>query len=186
LRLPNGDPLVVLAVHFPSQGAKTEFRRVAVEKLLSVIKSFPAQTKILVGGDFNITAKEEWKHKYVENILGKEMTVSHLVGCHDCAGTIYYKRDKTWSFFDILLFSRSLTGGVASDAVASSRASSWRLDPKSIHIVNSSVYQVNRYGTPARFGTGKGPLGVSDHWPMYAEIKLMPPKSLEQKIGAQR
>lgn len=163
LRLPNGDPLVVLSLHFPSQGAPTAFRKLAVDKLLAIAAGFPKGTNILVGGDFNITAKEEWKEKYVENRLAKEFTVSHYVGCKGCVGTIYYSRDNTWSFFDILLFSKSLSSGGTSP---------WRLDPASIHIVNSSVYQINRYGKPARFGNGRGPVGVSDHWPMYAELKL--------------
>ena len=50
----------------------------------------------------------------------------------------------------------------------------WQVDPDSIRLMNHSVYQTNRFGTPARFGSGKASVGVSDHWPVYAEIKLRP------------
>jgi endonuclease/exonuclease/phosphatase family metal-dependent hydrolase len=162
LRLPNGETLYVFAVHFPSQGAPTPFRKVAVQELLDIAGRLPAGSQILVGGDFNITSKEEFKEKIFKNQVSKEFAVSHLVGCHDCAGTIYYPKDGTWSFFDVLLFSKSLSTG----------GGSWRLDPSSIKVVNSSVYQVRNNGTPSRFGTGGGETGVSDHWPMYAELHL--------------
>jgi endonuclease/exonuclease/phosphatase family metal-dependent hydrolase len=162
LKMPNGDKLAVFAIHFPSQGAPTEFRRVALEQLVALSKKVPADMQVLIGGDFNITAVEDGKHKYFQKIAAPEFTISHFVGCEKCAGSIYYPRNKTWSFFDVLMFSKDFSNG----------KSAWQLDTGSIHLVNSSIYQTSRYGTPARFGSGKGPVGVSDHWPMYAELKL--------------
>jgi hypothetical protein len=164
LKLPNGDKLAVFAVHFPSQGAPTQYRREAMKALMEVTSKVPKDTKVIVGGDFNITAKEDWKYKYFREIAGKDFAISHELGCHDCAGSIYYNRDKTWSFFDVIMFSKNMVNG--EDA--------WQVDPDSIQLMNKSVYQTNRYGTPARFGSGKASVGVSDHWPMYAEIKLRP------------
>ncbi|NJL25331.1 MAG: hypothetical protein HC902_09225 [Calothrix sp. SM1_5_4] len=46
------------------------------------------------------------------------------------------------------------------------------MNADSIRIVNSSVYQTDFAGRPAKFRTGHGSVGVSDHWPMYAELKL--------------
>ena len=46
----------------------------------------------------------------------------------------------------------------------------WKVDPASIRLPHASRYQVNKWGSPARFEGGKYPEGVSDHWPMYAEI----------------
>lgn len=171
LRLPNGDRLVVFAVHFPSQGAPTELRKIAVEKLIELAAKVPAGSQVLMGGDFNITGKEDWKHKYYSKTL-KDFTVSHLVGCNDCVGTIYFPPEKTWSFFDVLMVPNAMTNG----------SSNWQLNKESIRLVNSSVYQTNRWGSPARFGNGKGSVGVSDHWPLYAEIVLAKPS---QTVGAQ-
>lgn len=168
LRLPNGDPLAVFAVHFPSQGAPTEFRKLAIQNLLDATGRVPAGYNVIVGGDFNITSKEDFKQRYFQNVLAKEFAVSHLVGCKTCAGTTFYNRDKTWSFFDVLLFSKSLTGPT----------SPWLLDADSIRIVNSSIYQVRFDGGPARFRSGGGATGVSDHWPMYAELILNEPKAV--------
>ncbi len=167
LRLPNGDKLAVFGVHFPSQGAETVFRKVAVQTLMDVTAKVEPGTAVIVGGDFNITAKEEHKQKYYRDVVAKNFAVSHLVGCQDCAGTTYWHEDRTWSFFDVLLFSRELT----------EKPFSWRLDPSTIRLANKSKYQINRYGSPAKFGSGKGSVGVTDHFPMYAEIKLVPLKT---------
>lgn len=162
LRLPTGGEIATLSVHFPAQGAPTGHRKAAAQALVEVAKNIPAGIPVIVGGDFNITSTEDWQNKYFKNILAEQFLVSHLEGCKGCAGTTYYPKDKTWSFFDVLLFSKDLKG----------KNSQWRLNKDSIRIVNSSVYQFNRWGTPARFGTGKGAVGVSDHWPVYAELEL--------------
>lgn len=164
LKLPNNETLAVFAVHFPSQGAPTIYRKVAMQQLMEITSKVPAGMEVIVGGDFNITSTEDWKQKYYREIAEPKFAISHVIGCRDCPGSTYYPRDKTWSFFDVLLFSRDMYAG----------QSAWQVDPDSIRLVNSSVYQISRYGTPARFGSGKGSVGVSDHWPMYAEIKLRP------------
>lgn len=169
LKLPNGDKLAVFAVHFPSQGAPTIFRKAAMNELMEVTSKVPAGTQVLVGGDFNITSREDWQQKYFRDIAGKRFAISHMIGCTDCAGTTYFPPDKTWSFFDVLMVSKDMYQGNAN----------WQIDPASVQIMNHSIYQVNRYGTPARFGSGKGSVGVSDHWPMYAELKLKPVESAE-------
>lgn len=171
LQMPNGQQMAVFAVHLPAQGAESIHRKVGLKTLLKLTDAVEAGTPVLVGGDFNITSKEDWKHKYFRDMVSPHLAVSHMIGCDGCAGTIYFPPDQTWSFFDVLLFSKDLTSATAP----------WQVDPKSIKIVNSSLYQRNRYGTPARFGKGYGNTGVSDHWPMYAEIVLKAPT----KLGAQ-
>ncbi len=168
LRLPNGDKLAVFGVHFPSQGAETIHRKVAVETLMDVTAKVEPGTAVIVGGDFNITAKEEHKQKYYRDIVAPKFSVSHMVGCQDCVGTTYWHQDRTWSFFDVLLFSKELT----------EKQYSWRLDPSTIHLPTKSKYQINRYGSPAKFQNGKGSVGVTDHFPVYAEIKLVPLKTV--------
>lgn len=167
LRLPNGDQIAVFSVHFPSQGAETIHRKVGLETLMDVTSKVEPGVAVVVGGDFNITAKEDAKQKYYEDLVSKKFTVSHLVGCQDCAGSTYWHEDRTWSFFDVLLFSKEFT----------EKPYGWRLDPATIRLANKSKYQINRYGSPAKFGSGKGSVGVTDHFPMYAEIKIVPLKT---------
>ena len=160
LQLPNGERIAVFGVHFPSQGAPTIHRKVAVENLLAVVAQVPAGMPVIVGGDFNITSTEDSKLKYYNKLIAPKMSVSHLVGCGECAGTTYWWKDKTWSFFYVLLFSKDIDGGKAA----------WQLDRDSIHIVDKSRFQYNRYGSPAGFKDGLGSTGVTDHLPMYAEL----------------
>lgn len=169
LRMPDGETLAAFAVHFPSQGAPTKFRKVAVEALMSVTAKVAPGTPVLVGGDFNITSREDYKERYF-NLLAKQFAVSHQVGCKGCVGTTYYPRDNTWSFFDVLLFNDNLASGKGR----------WALDRDSIRIVNSSIYQMRFNGTPARFTRAGASTGVSDHWPMYAELRPTTP----EKVGA--
>lgn len=169
LRLPTGEEIAVFAVHFPSQGAPTIHRKAALDTLMKVVKQVPAGMPVLVGGDFNITSIEDQKEKYYKKLVAPNMTVSHMVGCGDCPGTMYYWKDNTWSFFDVLLFSKDLDGGT----------SPWQLDRSSIQLIKSSKYQWNQYGSPAGFREGLGAWGVTDHLPMYAELKLVTP----EKIG---
>ncbi len=170
LRLPNGDTIAVFSVHFPSQGASSAHRRAAAQTLLDVTATIPKDIPIVVGGDFNITAREEWKKRYFRDLLGKEFAVSFLVGLADVPGSTYYKYDQTWSFFDVLLFSKPLMD----------ESSAWRLDTNSLRLINSSVYQTDQDGKPAKFRDGYASVGVSDHWPVYAELRL----KHKQKLGA--
>jgi hypothetical protein len=48
-------------------------------------------------------------------------------------------------------------------------ASPWRVDEKSIAVVNDSRYQTNRFHSPARFDE-YNPVGVSDHYPIMGRI----------------
>ena len=169
LRLPDGQPLAVFAVHFPSQGAPSAHRRVAAEALLEAASHVSPGTPIIVGGDFNITSKEEWKKRYFRDLIGQSFAVSFMVGLHDQPGSSYYKYDQTWSYFDVLLFSKSFF----------EESSPWKLDPSSLRLINSSVYQTDQDGKPAKFRNGYGSVGVSDHWPVYAEIKIRNQKSPE-------
>lgn len=160
LSLPDGTPLTVMGLHFPSQGAPTETRKQALEFLDSLRAKMPKDRLIVVGGDFNVTTDEEVKYGYMSKMMATNWGVSHLLGCKGCLGTTYYHRNQTWSFFDILLISKNfLPDGT----------SPWKVLPESIRIENSSAYQTNRFGSPARFDENRKD-GVSDHWPMVMEI----------------
>jgi endonuclease/exonuclease/phosphatase family metal-dependent hydrolase len=75
-KLPGGETLTALGVHFPSQGSPTPAREVAIAKLLEVKKSLPKDEYIIVGGDFNITAKEDSQHGLFSKKLASEFLVS--------------------------------------------------------------------------------------------------------------
>lgn len=165
LKLPNGETVAAFSLHWPSQGAPSSHRRAGAKALLTAVQKVPVGMKILAGGDTNITSMEEWKTKYFRDLLGRELLVSHLEGCKGCLGTTYYSEDSTWSFFDVLFFDKEMKN----------EAASVRLDPASIHIVNTSIYQKDSRGKPAKFGAGHRSIGVSDHWPVYAELILNQP-----------
>ena len=160
LILPDGKPLYVLGVHLPSQAAPTSARRTVFKTLAKVKKSLPKDALVYASGDFNVAAREEAKEKLFRHDAQEDWAVSHLIGCKTCQGTYYYHSKREWSFFDAFLFDKRMTNGKAA----------WQVDPDSIHIFNDNIYQVNRWGSPARFGSGMKGVGVSDHWPLVATL----------------
>jgi hypothetical protein len=159
-QLPDGTLLTVLGLHFPSQAAPTETRKQAVDFINTIKSKLPADRLVVVGGDFNISSDEDAKMGYVSRTLAQNWGVSHLLGCKDCPGTTYYHKNRSWSFFDILLVSP----GLLPEGTAP-----WKVVPESIRLGNESVYQMSRFGSPARFSENRKD-GVSDHWPMVMEI----------------
>lgn len=157
--LPDTSNLHVFAVHFPSQGTPSPARKQALKQLHQLIKQKPTSDFIIAGGDFNITAYEEGKNKYFESLKG-ELLISHLEGCHECKGTNYFHPRKSWSFLDVLVFSKNFSDGA------------WALDKSSIRVFNTNLYQNNKWGSPMKFEQGRHQQGVSDHWPLMAEIFL--------------
>lgn len=162
LLLPDGQKAAIFAVHLPSGGGPGYLRRQAADYLAELKRQLPADVLPIVGGDFNINAGEEQQHGYIANNLASHWSVSHLIGCAGCQGSYYYHRLRQWSFFDILLFPPQMTGA---------GFNGWKVDTQSIRLANQNRYQVNQWGSPARFSDAEG---VSDHWPLYAEIYRRP------------
>ena len=162
LLLPGGQKAAVFAVHLPSGGAPGYLRQQAVAYLAQLKSELPSDVLPIVGGDFNINAGEEKQNGYIAKDLASTWAVSQFIGCNDCKGSYYYHTKREWSFFDMLLFPKQMTraGGF----------NGWQVDPASIRLAHSSPYQVNRWGSPARFDSARHAEGVSDHWPLYAEI----------------
>jgi endonuclease/exonuclease/phosphatase family metal-dependent hydrolase len=162
LVLPDGSPLNVFAVHFPSGDSGHPYRAQAIKFLNEKRASLPADQMSVVGGDFNINSKEEAQHSMYAGKLGSDWLVSHLIGCKGCEGTHYYSRGQSWSFLDALLFSKNL------DPV--SGTAPWKVDPQSITIPMESRYQTHTDGRPARFSHDSS-TGVADHLPVFGIIK---------------
>ena len=161
LLLPDGQKLAVFAVHFPSQSNPGYLREQAITHLTKLMTELPSDVIAVAGGDFNVTSDEDKATGYYDKILRSEVLVSHQVGCKACKGSYYYHSQKQWSFFDVLAFSKSVD--------ASNRPSKWHLDTASIRTPNDAAQQKNKWGEPLRFDPETG-FGVSDHWPMYAEL----------------
>jgi endonuclease/exonuclease/phosphatase family metal-dependent hydrolase len=158
LRLPSGETLTVMGVHFPAQSHPHSWREDAAATVNKIAEGKGPNAMILVGGDFNITRDEENSSNLFHNVFGKDWSVSHLVGCQQCQGTEVYRH--TWSFLDAHLYSPSLMAGGQAP---------YQVDVSSITAFNQGKYQLLRDGTPARFRFGSD-VGVSDHLPMYTEL----------------
>lgn len=156
--LPDGTKALVFGLHFPSQANPTYLRKQAVEFLNEIEKTLPPDVVAIIGGDFNITSLEDKEQGYFSKTLNAVWQVSHLEGCKSCDGTHYYHPKTEWSFLDAILVRR-----------ASIETTGWRVDPASVKIPNESKFQVNKFGSTARFNANSA-FGVSDHWPIYLEL----------------
>ncbi|CAN5638628.1 hypothetical protein BH10BDE1_BH10BDE1_11150 [soil metagenome] len=161
--LPDGTKAVVFAVHLPSQQNPAYLRTQAVEFLNKLVNDLPPDVVAIAGGDFNITKEENEKLGEFKTTLAGPWQVAHLEGCHSCEGTHYYHPKTEWSFLDSILVRR-----------ASASTTGWRLDASTVSVPTETRFQISKYGSPARFD-GKSPYGVSDHWPVYAEIVKVAP-----------
>lgn len=158
LLLPDGTKIAYFSGHFPSQSNPTALRKQAVAELNRIKSKLPKDVVAIAGGDFNITHDEDAQYGYISKDLAANWMVSHLVGCKTCKGTEVYKR--TWSFLDLLAFDPSLND--------SNGKAAWALDASTIAVPHAAAVHVNKYGEPERFSPPS--TGVSDHWPVYAEI----------------
>ncbi len=158
LLLPDGTKVAYFVGHFPSQSNPSYLRKQAIAELNRLKANLPKDVVAIAGGDFNITAEEDLTTGYISKDLANNWLVSNIVGCKDCKGTEVYKR--TWSFLDILAFSPLLD--------ESRGTSAWALDTASITVPAPVRDHVNKFGEPQRFEPPS--LGVSDHWPVYAEL----------------
>lgn len=152
LKIKNEVRLTVFAVHLPSQGSPTSARMLALKNLTQILKN--ESSPWIVGGDFNITDKENQEFRLIENFLLPLGDVSHYLGCKACSGTHNYKGK--WSFLDLLYFDHRLKkAGITVDAA-------------SIKVVKQDA-MLGRKNQPKRFDPDKGQ-GASDHLPLYSRL----------------
>ncbi|MBX7231322.1 MAG: endonuclease/exonuclease/phosphatase family protein [Bdellovibrionales bacterium] len=163
-QLPTNETLIAFGVHLPSQANPPYWREQALNFINKLKSQLPENQMIIVGGDFNISAEEDLKLGFLREKLSQSWLVSHQMGCSKCDGTHNYRGK--WSFFDVLLFSPQFSSQLKSDSPFH-----WRLKPESIQVINATRYQTTPYNTPAHFDENK-PYGVSDHYPIYAELEL--------------
>ncbi len=153
LKISGNQTLSVFAVHMPSQGNPIESRLQGVQSLNQILES--EKNAWIVGGDFNITKKEEKEEHLVSEKLAKHGSISHFIGCKECRGTHFYKNK--WAFLDIFYFDSRLP------------SLGYTVLNDSIEVVNSLYYRgVEK--RPWRFDPAKGQ-GASDHFPLYARLR---------------
>jgi len=164
LLLPKGKFLHVFGLHFPSQASTVKFRIQAIKHLNKLRSRLPEHAIVIAAGDCNITSDEEKEFGVLREYADPDWIVSNFIGRMKQKGSTYYEVTKKWSFFDIILFSKNLSE-------RSINPCTWVLNRHTIFVNTSFSAQVSSKGTPERF---KMPnyRGVSDHWPVVAELRL--------------
>jgi endonuclease/exonuclease/phosphatase family metal-dependent hydrolase len=156
-KLPDGSELTGFAVHFPAPFHPTDMRVRAYQALDELRKALPDNRYVFAAGDFNTTSTEDAREHLLDRYVRPYWTVSNDL-CAGCRGTYHYARDDTWSFLDMILFSP-----------ARGEKTTWHMRAGSVRVANHFAAQVAPDGTPAHFDAAAG-TGVSDHWPLVAEI----------------
>ena len=149
-------------VHFPAPFHPTFMREQSLEFLNQVTKKYHGKAIVVAAGDYNITREEDEKKSVTLRYSKESWNVSHLVGCKKCKGSNYYAPKKSWSFLDHIWVSSTL------------EPLGWKLVNPSIQIANNTPEQTNQkpFPHPKRMELTNGKLsGVSDHWPVYLELK---------------
>lgn len=153
--LPNLFKVRFLGVHLPSQGNPSYLRKQALLFLRQLIEK-SSNKNVIVGGDFNITAKEEEENGYFKDQLAPLGKISHLDACQACRGTHWYKGH--WDFLDVLFFNIGLN------------QNGLKFVPESVKVIKVEESQT-KDEKPLRFNS-MTLLGASDHFPIYAKLKI--------------
>lgn len=161
LEMPNKEVVTVLGVHFPAPFHPAEMRRQAYGKLNTILDGLPKGRLVMSAGDFNVPKREDEKMNLVSSSTDDHWVVGHKVACQSCPGSTYYPPKDSWSFLDMILWSKDHS------------KSSWKIVKDSMRVLNQGPGQMAKSGAPARFEFD-GPTGVSDHWPLA--IDLVPAK----------
>lgn len=159
LKLPDGETLSVFGVHFPAPFHPKAMRAEAFKQLNRLISDLPKGRLAMAAGDFNVPQRED-KDNFVTQLTGKHWVVGHKIACSECPGSTYYPPKDSWSFLDMILWSKSFE----------SKVSTWQVLPDSFRIANQYKEQKSSTGAPRRFEIS-GPSGVSDHWPLVVDLR---------------
>lgn len=160
--LPSGKTATVLGVHFPSPHNPKDQRVTSMNFLNNLAKELKKTSDVVIAaGDFNITRDEQDLLRKVE----KDWQISHFVGCGSCEGTNYFKKGNSWSFLDVIMVYKG------SQSAEDESSLNWGFDKQSIRVANDLDIQKTRQGYPDAFDV-KTSEGVSDHFPMAADIQL--------------
>jgi len=161
--LPDGTLLTGYCAHFPAPEHPAAARTAAFAALTGLADGLPPERLRFAAGDFNVTATEERRGHVVDRLQAGGWLAVQRAGCRDCRGTYYYAHDHQWSFLDMILLGTGLAPEPATGR------DGWRLRPESVRLANDLPEQSTRAGYPAAFELPAA-TGVSDHWPLVAEL----------------
>ena len=157
-KLSDSSLLHVFNFQFPSQGMGVTYREQAMKFLNRLRFKLGEDALVIAGGDTNITTAEE------KNIYSKygfsNWYLSHYEGCKKCYGTIYYPASDSWSFYDVIFYSKTLHDS----------NSNWYINPDSIMLANNLDFQKNSKLVPNAFNN-ENLEGVSNHFPIVLQIE---------------
>ena len=149
----NDKTLKFYNVHFPSNFHPVQMRIESFQKLKELIASHNLPSVAL--GDFNLTNKDDKKFNVYKN-QEDFWYVGHIEGCSSCLGTYYYSRGKSWDYLDTIMVSRN-------------RGVKFIKDSIDVFKIGFNTYK--NTGKPHWFDP-ETKSGVSDHFPIVAEISL--------------
>jgi len=149
----HGKTIKFYNVHFPSNFHPVQMRIESFQKLKELISSHSKPSIAL--GDFNLTNKDDKQFDVYKN-QEDYWYVAHREGCMSCLGTYYYGRGKSWDYLDTIMVSRN-------------RGIEFVRDSIDVFKIEFNIYK--NTGKPHWFDP-ETKQGISDHFPMVAEIIL--------------
>ena len=159
-RLPDGAVLTGFAVHFPAPYHPFKLRIDAYKTLEVLLNQQPKDRLVFAAGDFNTPSREDAEQNMLARFVDPQWHIAHRT-CVACPGTNYFGREKSWSFLDMILLSKSFE---------TKASGGWWFDTQSVELANKATFQRTDKGTPARFRLPNRS-GVSDHWPLVTRIR---------------
>ena len=148
----DGHDISIFNVHFPAP-YNPSFMRQDAFNTLNELSNKNSRVNIALG-DFNVTSAEDAE----ANLYGKfnsEWYISHLDQCNECIGTNYYFQEDRWSFLDAVMLKKNRNSKFIENSVV---------------VITADIHTRDN-GSPLRFNA-KELYGVSDHFPVVAEIKI--------------
>ena len=98
----HGKSVTIFGIHFPSPRHPLRKRQQAMAFLNQLGASKAGGRKLLMAaGDFNVPITEE--SQIYRRMASAHWIVAHFVGCYQCLGTYYFRRNHRWSFLDTIM-----------------------------------------------------------------------------------
>ncbi len=171
--LPDGTPLTVLGVHFPSQGNPVECRIRAFQQVSEIREAKGEDALVVLAGDLNFECSELASPMYERLAFrgGWYLSPVILAGCAAPGSSKFFDgllSWNTWSYLDQILVSAGLSPTQPS-------ALNWFADLGSFQtvVVHAEQIQVDDqdrgFVEPRRFDPASGE-GISDHWPVSIRL----------------
>jgi endonuclease/exonuclease/phosphatase family metal-dependent hydrolase len=166
LRLPDGMPLTVFALHMPAGGPAHPCRTFVATVLAGLVRALPVSAMAIAAGDTNLNCGDD-DQETIRTVLRPALIVPDEVnkGCRPPGSSFFGPQG--WSFLDLIMTSRSLLGSDQAGATWFADLGSFRT------VVSAPELQVQRDSknriSPRRFNP-TARTGASDHWPVALDL----------------